>query len=267
MAKPHECELYVLQYTPDAVKGEAVNIGVVLVEPDGSFGALRFTRDWKRLRCLDPAADIEFLEAITTDLAAEFQQKATREKMLARMKDSFSGNVQISPAKACVTQAPEKELELLAQMYLEPPKRTRARESAGRAAIVAKMQGAFEQAGVWNALEKKIAVAQFTRQGDPLKIDCGYQPNGVVRLFHGVSLATDVDAAKVLAFSFPLLSRGIAKVRKAKSELTAIVEEGLDRGEENITFALETLEQAHVQIATVAELDRIAARARKELRV
>jgi hypothetical protein len=207
------------------------------------------------------------LEALASDLTAQFAEAAGRDKMLARMKDSFSGNIQISPAKACVTQSPAKELELLAEMYLEPPKRTRARQSAGRAAIVAKMQSAFEQAGVWSALEKKIAVAQYTRKGDPLKIDCGYQPNGVVRMFHGVSLATDVDAAKVLAFTFPLLARGIAKARKAKSELTAIVEEGLDRGEENIAFAFDTLKQAHVQVATVAELDRIAARARKELRV
>jgi hypothetical protein len=253
---------------PDAVKDEFVNIGVVLTEPDGSFAALRFTHDWRRLRCLDPAADVEMLEALEADLAAQFADPAAREKALARMKDSFSGTVQISTAKACLTQAPAEELERLAKMYLEAPKlRKGARETTGRQAIVQRMQSAFEQAGVWGALEKRIAVSQFTRQGDPLKIDCGYQPNGVVRLFHGVSLATDVDAAKVLAFTFPLLSRGIAKARKAKSELTAIVEEGLDRGEENIAFALETLEQARVQVATVIELDRIAARARKELRV
>ena len=54
------------------------------------------------------------------------------------------------------------------------------------------MREAFEQAGVWKhkQMRKRIAVAEYTHPGDPLKIDCGYRPNGEVKLFHAVSLAS-----------------------------------------------------------------------------
>ena len=79
---------------------------------------------------------------------------------------------------------------------------------------------------------KKIKAAKCTHPGDPLKIDCGYRPNGVIRLFHVVSLATEPDSANVLTFTHPQLSEGIARLEKAKTELTAIVEEDLNRQDE-----------------------------------
>ena len=108
---------------------------------------------------------------------------------------------------------------------------------------------------------------QYTRKGDPLKLDCGYRPNGVIKLFHAVSLASDVDAAKVLAFSFPLIAEGIERVDKAKAELTAVVESDLDRGSDEIGFALETLERSRIAVASAAEMPQIAERARVELKV
>jgi hypothetical protein len=129
------------------------------------------------------------------------------------------------------------------------------------------MRGAFEQAGVWALMKKKIAAAQYTHQGDPLKIDCGYRPNGVIKMFHAVSLDSDVDAAKVLAFTYPEIRDGIARVEKAKSELTAIIEPDLDRSDEAIMFALATLERSAIAVATTSELPGIAERARLELRI
>lgn len=152
-------------------------------------------------------------------------------------------------------------------MYLESARRERAREASGRHVIYGHMRDAFERAGVWALMNKGIAVAKYTRTGDPLKLDCGYRPNGVIKLFHAVSLASDVNAAKVLAFSYPQIAEGIARMEKAKSELTAVVETDLDRGDEQIGFALQTLERSRIAIATTAEMEQYAQRARMELRV
>src|SRR5438034_1138297 len=51
------------------------------------------------------------------------------------------------------------------------------------------------------------------------------KPNGVVRLFHALSPATDPDSAKVLAFSYPQLAEGIYREERASAELTAILPE------------------------------------------
>ncbi len=86
------------------------------------------------------------------------------------------------------------------------------------------MRMQFESAGVWTLMRKQIAAANYTKPGDPLRIDCGYRPNGVVRMFQAVSLEADSDAAKLLAFSARGLREGVDRVEKAVLELTAIVE-------------------------------------------
>src|SRR5438093_13726765 len=62
-----------LRYVPDAVKNEAVNFGVMLIGQDG-FADVRFTRDWARVRCLDPNADIELLSAFEADIRAKLNR-------------------------------------------------------------------------------------------------------------------------------------------------------------------------------------------------
>ena len=94
------------------------------------------------------------------------------------------------------------------------------------------MREAFEGAGVWALGRRDIALANYGSKGDPLKIDFGYRPNGVIKMFQAVSLETDVDAAKVLAFSYPALREGLRRAENAASELTAVVEDGLSRDDD-----------------------------------
>lgn len=270
MADQKQCEFFLLRYVPDAVKNEFVNIGLVLWQPElsgGGFAEVRFTRDWRRVRCLDPDADVEVLGALEDAIRGQLQSAAGREELLRLVEDSFSNTLQLSPATACLAEDPAAEVERLAEMYLESGRREHAREATGRQVIYGHMRGAFERAGVWALMRKRIAVSQYTRSGDPLRLDCGYQPNGVIRLFHAVSLATDIDAAKVLAFSYPQIAAGIERVEKAKSELTAVTEPDLDRGDAQIGFALETLERSRIAVATTAEMEQVAQHARMELRV
>jgi hypothetical protein len=258
-----QCEFFLIRYVPDAVKDEFVNIGVLLL--NGDTAEVRFTRDWRRVRCLDPAADIEMLEALEADLRQQLTRGVLdRQTLLTKLQDYLSNGLQITAPKGCLTQDPAQELQTLAQMYLER-RRAGARESSGRQVIVSQMKQAFEQAGVWALMKKKIAAAQYTHKGDPLKIDCGYRPNGVIKMFHAVSLETDIDAAKVLAFTYPGIREGIARVEKAESELTAIIEPDLDHNDEAILFALATLERSAIAVATTSELPRLAETARVEL--
>jgi len=68
-------------------------------------------------------------------------------------------------------------------------------------------------------MRKRIAISGYTKPGDPLRIDCGYRPNGVVRMFHAVSLDSDTEWPKVLAFSAAAIREGVARVENAKLEL------------------------------------------------
>ncbi len=129
------------------------------------------------------------------------------------------------------------------------------------------MREAFDAVGVWTLMRKDIPVAQYTRAGDPLKIDCGYRPNGTVHLFHALSLSTDVDSAKVLAYTYSEMREGLMQAEHAISDLTVIAENELDQDDERIAFALATLQDNEIAVARLARMPEIAERARAELRV
>jgi hypothetical protein len=278
------------------VKGEFTNIGVLL-RGVGEPALLRFTRDWSRVRCMDAAADIAMLEALESEIAARLPHTATDFKpVLATLEDSLSNSIQITEPRACLAASVAAELDLLMKMYVEPLKADQPRRHTGRAAIAAAMRTEFEHAGVWAMMRKKIAASIYTQPGDPLKIDCGYRPdsgvpgelvrrggNGVIRMFHAVSLASDVEAAKVLAYSAPRLYEGVRRVEGAKLELTAVVEPlrnsggkkdsalaiDADSGEdsERYRFGIDTMESQQIRVLTIADLARAAETARVELRL
>ncbi len=267
MAEKLHCRFFILRYAPDAVKNEFVNVGLVLLPPGGS-AEVRFTHDWARVRCLDPQADIELLEALETDLREKLREmNGGHEFILRRIQDSFSNALQPSEFQGCLADSPAHEADELARLYLERPRQRRTRELSTRQAIYQQMRSEFESAGVWPLMWQNIPVSRYTRSGDPLKLDCGYSPNGTVKLFHAVSLTTDVNAAKVLAFTFPQLAAGIRKTEGKQAQLTAVVEDDLSAGDESVSFARETLEQHAIHIAPASDLPRIAAAAARELRI
>jgi hypothetical protein len=166
-------------------------------------------------------------------------------------------------------------MEELMRLYVDPPKRERSQRLSGRAAIQSAMRTEFEHAGVWDLLRKRIAAAEYTRAGDPLRIDAGYRLNGTVRMFHAVSLEPGLELAKVLAFSAGALRAGVERVEQAALELTAIVEpiakmnaEGDDPERLAVyRFGVETMEESQIRVLTTADLGRVAEAARRELRL
>src|SRR5437764_15415044 len=263
-----QCDFLLMRYVPDPFKNEFVNIGVLLFTREDDFADVRFTRDWARVRCADPQADVEILEALESDIRQQLQSGSkSREQLVYRLQDTLSNGLQLSESSALLSESPVQDLQRLAQTYLERPKLQREPRLGARQRVFAEMRNAFEAAGVWDAMSKKIKAAKYTHRGDPLKIDCGYRPNGVIRLFHAVSLATEPDNAKIIAFSYAALSEGIACVEHAKTDLTAIVEDGLRREDDVIQFAIRTLEQISINVAPVSQLPGLAERARHELRL
>jgi len=268
------CEFFLIRYVPDVVKGEFTNIGVLLREAAKAESAVvRFTRDWSRVRCMDADADLGLLEALEGEIAERLRMSATDPKpVLALLEDTLSNSVQISEARASLAESIPAEMEQLMRMYVEPLKVKLSRQRTGRAAIAGAMRSEFERAGVWGLMRKRIAASLYTRPGDPMKIDCGYRPNGVIRMFQAVSLEGDVEAAKGLAYSAPQMREGVERVENAKLELTAVVEplrtvsEIEDEAMERYRFGIEAMERQEIRVVTVSDLARVAETARAELR-
>jgi hypothetical protein len=269
------CEFRLLRYVPDAVRNEYVHIGVILREQGSREAAeIRFTRDWRRVRCLDPEADTALLEGMESELRRRFVDEPDG-NLMRLLTESLSLNVQMTEPKGYLAESVPAGIEELMRLYVEPPRRERVPRLSGRAAIQTKMRGEFERAGVWDLLRKRIPVSEYTRPGDPLRIDVGYRPNGIIRMFHAVSLEPGVEMAKVLAFSAAGLRAGVERVEKAELELTAVIEPvarlGVSDEEperlEMYRFGVETMEEHRIRVLTTSDLGRVAETARRELRV
>ncbi|MGE5323965.1 MAG: DUF3037 domain-containing protein [Actinomycetota bacterium] len=267
MATREKCNFFLLRYVPDAVKNEFVNIGLVLLPQDGE-PELRFTHDWSRVRCMDSEADIDVLKAMEAELRDQLRGvNGDRESILRRIQDSFSNALQPSEFKACLAESPVVEADALAQMYLERQRPRGQRQPSSRQMIRDRMQQEFESVGVWKLMNKDIAAEKYTRRGDPLKIDCGYSPNGTVKLFQALAIETDPNSAKVLAFSFPRLSEGIQKAEKKRVELTAVTGDDLPGEDDAVAFALEMLDQQQISVVQLSAMPQIAQTAARELRL
>ena len=279
MREPVPCEFFLIRYVPDVVKGEFTNIGVLLREAgarDEARSVVRFTRDWSRVRCIDPDADVALFEGLEGEIAERLKLGARDIKpVVTVLEDTLSNSLQMTEARGCLAESIPAELDQLMKMYVEPLKRKVERRRTGRAAIAGAMRTQFERAGVWELMRKRIAASMYTSPGDPMRIDCGYRPNGVIRMFHAVSLDGDVEAAKGLAYSASQLREGVARVEGATLELSAVVEplrmvsgeELEEEATERYRFGVEAMEREQIRVITLNDLARAAETAKTELRV
>src|SRR5438105_5983628 len=267
------CEFFLIRYVPDPIKNEAVNIGLVMMETQGKSGqvAARFTRDLGRLQCVDARVDLDYVRALQHEINTKLGKPEDWNALLKTMRDSWGTTIQVSESYACPIDFFD-EIDKLAKDYLEPapaaisePRAVTSR--GGRAALRRSMLHHFQDAGVLPLFQLNLAVSKYSETHDSLVIDCGYSSESTIKMFHAVPLRTDPDYVKLLAFSYPRLANGIARMENTQARLTAVVENDLDRKSRPVVFAYEIFEESKIAIATMSEVPRLAEIARKELRL
>jgi hypothetical protein len=273
MADLKQFEFCLLRYVPNVVRGEFVNIGLLLFEPqaDGfGFADLRMTSDWRRATCLDRQIDIEVLQALEADLRSRLQHPEDVGSLLHKLEDSFANLIQISPRQPCLAAEPTQELETLCSLYLEEPRLEALpaanRKKGERAVILAQIKDAFTRAGIWGLIGTQIPAAKYTEQkGDPLVFDFGYEVQGELRFFQSVPLRASINQALILANCFPRFAKRMEEKIQQNAQLTAVVADDLDRKLPGIEFALDAFSENKVQVATTSDMPSIAERARLDL--
>src|SRR5947207_3154427 len=152
MAVLQQLEFFLLRYSGDVTKRESINLGVVAIAPEdgkqGGFADVRFIRNWRRLNCFDPLADVEEVQAIEREIRQDLQDPEKRAQLLKRLSDSYANVIRFDRLQGCLTQSPALELEKLSAMYLETPVSAEKREPSGRQRILSVMQDELEKAGV-----------------------------------------------------------------------------------------------------------------------
>jgi hypothetical protein len=209
------CAYHVVRYTPNLVRDEWVNIGILLFDPASGRVVQRLVEEpgeFARVRRLHPAADEELLRRLSDDFASQSAGAGGHAQgYIARLEQTLSNTVQLSPQKGLLAEDLEAELDRLYHDHVEVPRQGRpAEEVATRNGIRARANQVFRGTGIWPRLQRHLRVEEFTYAGDPLRLDYGYRRNGTRGFVQALSLSRDPGQAKVLAFTADAIRQKLA---------------------------------------------------------
>lgn len=248
------CAYHILRYTPNLVRDEWVNIGVLLFDPAGGARRLRLIEEheeYARLKRLHPHADEALLRALRDDFEKQFtSQNGGFLKVVETLNQTLSNALQLAPQKGVLTDDLDAEVERLYADHVAPPSPTgdpASRETLySRGALRGYCNQVFRQARVWERIEKSVPVAEFTFPGDPLKLDYAYRRNGTRGFVHTLSVTRDPAQAKILAYTAERI-RG----KTASAEFAAVTDVALGAANDRHRFVAETLKDQGIEAVPV----------------
>lgn len=254
----------ILRYTPNLVRDEWVNIGVLLFDEKTGERRLRLIEEqeeYARVRKLHPQMDETLLRELRNDLEDRFATapglfrgngngkgheehngRADWLKLLDKWDNTLSNALQLAPQKGVFADDLDKELE---RLYADrvAPQRGAARVGApgSRSAIRAYCGQVWRQARLWDRLEKGVRVDKFTFEGDPMRLDYSYRRNGTRGFVQTLSVSRAPGDVKGLAYT-------VERIRKhvQSSEFHAVTDVHLVAENARHKFVQETLRDAGI---------------------
>lgn len=210
------CAYHVIRYMPNLVRDEWVNVGVLVFDPATGRALRRVVEEpaeMARVRRLHPGADEAVLRGLPEELDAQMSAPGgTPAEQLARLNATLSNAIQLGPQKGLLAEDLEAELDRLYRDHVEPPRyRREAEDLTTRNAIRTRANQVFRSAGIWARLERRVNVAEFTFDGDPMRVDYAYRKNGTRGFLQALALGRDPGQAKVLAFTAEAIRAKIPK--------------------------------------------------------
>ncbi len=251
-ATPEEkaCAYRILRYTPNLVRDEWVNIGVLLFDPRTGERRLRLIEEqeeYNRVRRLHPQADEFLLRALRDDLEDRFQSAGGNGnwmQLLAKWDDTLSNALQLAPQKGVFASDLDAELERLYADHVAPQRApSRVGAPGSRATVRSYCSQVFKQARLWDRLEKAVRAEEYTFPGDPMRLDYSYRRNGTRGFVQTLSVTRAPADAKLLAYT---AERITAKAR-LKTEFAAVTDVALNDGNDRHRFVRDTLRDVGIE--------------------
>jgi hypothetical protein len=261
------CAYHVVRYTPNLVRDEWVNIGILLFDPAGGRILQRLVEEpaeFARVRRLHPNADEELLRCLSEYFSSQSSAangNAGPQGYVTRLEQTLSTTVQLSPQRGLLTDDLEAELDRLYHDHVELPRQRSIEDLSSRYGIRARASQIFRGTGIWPRLERRLRVDEFTYPGDPLRLDYGYRRNGTRGFVQTLSLSRDPGQAKVLAFTADAIRQKVAY-----PEFVAITE-AEPHPDENARhrFVVGLLQERHINVVPLSRLTEWAYQVRPTL--
>ena len=256
----------ILRYTPNLIRDEWVNVGLLLEEVDGPRRAMRMIEEASeiaRVRRLHPGADENLLRALPAEFDARLRApEAEVRTYLEKIGQTLSNVLQFSPQKGLLAEDFDAELDRLFRDHIAPPPSVRGGIVENtRAWIRTRLNDVFRRHRILGKLEKGVRVEEFTQPGDPMRLDYAYRYNGTRGYLQTVALGRDPSQAKVLAYTAECI-----RARAANSEFTAITEIEPVRDNPRHQFIARLFEEQRISVVPLNRIERFAEDLRPRLR-
>jgi hypothetical protein len=248
------CVYRILRYTPNLVRDEWVNIGVLVFDPQTGERRLRLmeeVEEYRRVRRLHPLADEGLLRALRDDLEDRFQSASgfpghggDWQSLLAKWDQTLSNALQLAPQKGVFATDLDAELERLYADHVAVQRAVgRVGAPGSRAQIRAYCSQVLRQARLWEHVEKSVRAADFTFPGDPMRLDYSYRRNGTRGFVQTLSVTRAPNDAKLFAYT----SEHITARTPLKTEFAAVTDVPLLPENERHSFVRDTLREAGIE--------------------
>src|SRR5271154_2448825 len=157
-----------LRYTPNLIRDEWVNVGVLLEETNGREGhsatprrAVRLIEEaaeLNRVRRLHPGADEELLRALPAEFDARLRApEAEVRTYLEKLDQTLSNVLQLSPQRGLLANDFDAELDRLFHEYVERPPAARGGIVENtRAWIRSRLNDVFRRHRILGKLERSV---------------------------------------------------------------------------------------------------------------
>ena len=275
---PHRCELKLLMCEPNPLRPDRVTVGFVLrdTNPESPRVEMRFAKNLQAVRCIYPDADIDAVEETLNYMRSVLENVLDVEQYLQNLPADFPMDFALLSKGAVLTESMEKEVEVLEEQYLKritPPEesplisaKTRNADF-GRAYLLRKMNEAFRATGIDHFVQSEIPVEQYTFKGDSLAIDFSYadRDSNRLQMMHAVSVVANMDRAKILALSWPLIRDGVAKAQQQSCEMLAVIEDAKYQQSEKAQAAMSWMRDSGIRVEPVSAMTSVATRIRGDL--
>lgn len=256
------CAYRILRYTPNLVRDEWVNIGVLVYDPQSGERRLRVIEEqeeYARVRRLHPGSDESLLRALRDDMEDRFDAARSTsghgtngggsngkaiEELLHKWDDTLSNALQLAPQKGVISSDLDAELERLYGDHVALPRAaSRVGAPGTRPHMRSYCSQVFRQARLWDKIQKSVRAAEFTFPGDPMRIDYSYRRNGTRGFLQTLSVSRTPGDAKSLAYTF----EEIAAKSALKTEFAAITDIALTDRSDRDRFVERTLRDAGIE--------------------
>jgi hypothetical protein len=251
----------ILRYTPNLVRDEWVNIGVLVFDPATGERRMRLIEEpaeYARVRRLHPQAD----EAVLRDLRNHLEDRlahagelffngdvnagdnghANWQKLLAKWDETLSNALQLAPQKGVHASDLDTETERLYADHVTPERATvRIGAPGSRGAMRSYCAQVWKQSRLWDRLEKGLLAEEYTFAGDPMRIDYAYRRNGTRGFVQTLSVSRAPWEVKSLAYTVERI-----RLKVPASEFTAVTDVHLLAENERHKFVQEALRDARV---------------------